>query len=315
MKAIKTIIAALVIMMGSLTANAQCMSITAVRNNARFLTDRMAYTLGISDPFLIDEIYRINYDYIWGVNSYLDDVAMGYYYDDYISVCSARDIALRTLLGNVVWNRVIGYSYFYRPIVFANRCWHFSIYDYDRHGRGHFFLSVPRPYNRGYEGGHFFRGMAPRDTRGNMIPPRGYRQDNGRYDRPGNVRYNNGRGNVREDINRGGSRVDNGRGRVDNNRGRVDNNRGRVDNNRGNSRADDNRSGGRIDNGRGNSRNDGGSRGNVSAPSRSSGFIMTRSDNNMRSSSRVSATRVSDNSGSRGGGNSRGGGVVHGGRR
>lgn len=308
MKAIKTIIAALVIMMGSLTANAQCMSITAVRNNARFLTDRMAYTLGISDPFLIDEIYRINYDYIWGVNSYLDDVAMGYYYDDYISVCSARDIALRTLLGNVVWNRVIGYSYFYRPIVFANRCWHFSIYDYDRHGRGHFFLSVPRPYNRGYEGGHFFRGMAPRDTRGNMIPPRGYRQDNGRYDRPGNVRYNNGRGNVREDINRGGSRVDNGRGR-------VDNNRGRVDNNRGNSRADDNRSGGRIDNGRGNSRYDGGSRGNVSAPSRSSGFIMTRSDNNMRSSSRVSATRVSDNSGSRGGGNSRGGGVVHGGRR
>lgn len=294
MKAIKTIIAALVIMMGSLTANAQCMSITAVRNNARFLTDRMAYTLGISDPFLIDEIYRINYDYIWGVNSYLDDVAMGYYYDDYISVCSARDIALRTLLGNVVWNRVIGYSYFYRPIVFANRCWHFSIYDYDRHGRGHFFLSVPRPYNRGYEGGHFFRGMAPRDTRGNMIPPRGYRQDNGRYDRPGNVRYNNGRGNVREDINRGGSR---------------------VDNNRGNSRADDNRSGRRIDNGRGNSRNDGGSRGNVSAPSRSSGFIMTRSDNNMRSSSRVSATRVSDNSGSRGGGNSRGGGVVHGGRR
>lgn len=308
MKAIKTIIAALVIMMGSLTANAQCMSITAVRNNARFLTDRMAYTLGISDPFLIDEIYRINYDYIWGVNSYLDDVAMGYYYDDYISVCSARDIALRTLLGNVVWNRVIGYSYFYRPIVFANRCWHFSIYDYDRHGRGHFFLSVPRPYNRGYEGGHFFRGMAPRDTRGNMIPPRGYRQDNGRYDRPGNVRYNNGRGNVREDINRGGSRVDNGRSR-------VDNNRGRVDNNRGNGRTYDNRSGGRIDNGRGNSRNDGGSRGNVSAPSRSSGFIMTRSDNNMRSSSRVSATRVSDNSGSRGGGNSRGGGVVHGGRR
>lgn len=276
MKAIKTIIAALVIMMGSLTANAQCMSITAVRNNARFLTDRMAYTLGISDPFLIDEIYRINYDYIWGVNSYLDDVAMGYYYDDYISVCSARDIALRTLLGNVVWNRVIGYSYFYRPIVFANRCWHFSIYDYDRHGRGHFFLSVPRPYNRGYEGGHFFRGMAPRDTRGNMIPPRGYRQDNGRYDRPRNVRFNNGRGNVREDINRGGSRIDNGRG---------------------------------------NSRNGGSSRGNVSAPSRSSGFIMTRSDNNMRSSSRVSATRVSDNSGSRGGGNSRGGGVVQGGRR
>src|SRR5574344_832800 len=116
MKALRTILAAVILFVGAITANAQSMSIAAMRSNARFLTDRMAYTLGIADPYLIDEMYRINYDYIWGVNDYLDDVAMGYYYDDYMSVVEARDIALRRLLGVSIWNRVINYNYFYRPI-------------------------------------------------------------------------------------------------------------------------------------------------------------------------------------------------------
>ena len=134
MKALRTTLAAVILFIGAMTVNAQSMSIAAMRSNARFLTDRMAYTLGISDPFVIDEIYRINYDYIWGVNEYLDDVALGYYYDDYMAVVAARDIALRNLLGTRLWNRVINYTYFYRPIVFANRGWRFSIYDYDRYG-------------------------------------------------------------------------------------------------------------------------------------------------------------------------------------
>ncbi|MBR1668849.1 MAG: hypothetical protein IJ693_11320 [Bacteroidaceae bacterium] len=169
MKALRTLLTAVVLLGGAMTMNAQRMSIVAMQSNARFLTDRMAYTLGINDPFLIDEIYRINYDYIWGVNEYLDDVALGYYYDDYMAVCAARDAALRNLLGVSIWNRVVGYSYFYRPIVFANRGWHFSIYDYDRYGARHFFFSAPRPIARGYAGGHFFHGMAPRG--GRMVAP------------------------------------------------------------------------------------------------------------------------------------------------
>lgn len=165
MKALRTILTAVVLLTGAMTMNAQRMSIVAMQNNARFLTDRMAYTLGISDPYLIDEIYRINYDYIWGVNDYLDDVALGYYYDDYMAVCAARDAALRNLLGYTIWNRLIGYNYFYRPIVFANRGWRFSIYDYDRYGIHHFYYHAPRPIARGYAGGHFFHGMAPRGGR------------------------------------------------------------------------------------------------------------------------------------------------------
>ena len=171
MKALRTTLAAVVLFIGAMTVNAQSMSIAAMRSNARFLTDRMAYTLGISDPFVIDEIYRINYDYIWGVNEYLDDVAVGYYYDDYMAVVTARDIALRNLLGVRLWNRVVNYSYFYRPIVFANRGWRFSIYDYDRYGVNRFYFHAPRPLVT-YTGGHFFHGMAPRrDNR--MAPPPG----------------------------------------------------------------------------------------------------------------------------------------------
>ena len=168
MKALRTTLAAVILFIGAMTVNAQSMSIAAMRSNARFLTDRMAYTLGISDPFVIDEIYRINYDYIWGVNEYLDDVALGYYYDDYMAVVAARDIALRNLLGTRLWNRVINYTYFYRPIVFANRGWRFSIYDYDRYGVNRYYYRAPRPLVT-YTGGHFFRGMAPRRDR--MAPP------------------------------------------------------------------------------------------------------------------------------------------------
>lgn len=172
MKALRTTFAAVVLFIGAMTVNAQSMSIAAMRSNARFLTDRMAYTLGISDPYLIDEIYRINYDYIWGVNEYLDDVALGYYYDDYMAVVTARDVALRNLLGVRLWNRVINYTYFYRPIVFANRAWRFSIYDYDRYGVNRYYYHAPRPLVT-YTGGHFFRGMAPNGAYRGAVPRRG----------------------------------------------------------------------------------------------------------------------------------------------
>ena len=190
MKALRTTLAAVILFVGAITVNAQSMSIAAMRSNARFLTDRMAYTLGINDPFLIDEIYRINYDYIWGVNEYLDDVALGYYYDDYMAVVAARDAALRNLLGVRLWNRIVNYSYFYRPIVFANHGWRFSIYDYDRYGVNRFYYHAPRPLVT-YTGGHFFRGMTPRRDR-MVAPPRDMGPRGGAVPRAGAPIPNNG---------------------------------------------------------------------------------------------------------------------------
>lgn len=171
MKTLRTTLTAVVLFIGALTANAQSMSITVMRDNARFLTDRMAFTLGIRDPYIIDEIYRINYDYIWGVNDYLDDVALGYYYDDYMAVVAARDAALRNLLGYRMWNRLAGYSYFHRPIVFVNNRWRFTVYDYDRYGVRHYHYGAPRPYGT-YVGGRIVRPMPPRTAVRRPAPPR-----------------------------------------------------------------------------------------------------------------------------------------------
>lgn len=215
MKVLRTILTAVILLIGTMTMNAQRMSYEAMSSNARFLTDRMAYTLGIRDPFIIDDIYRINYDYIYGVNNYLDEVALGYYYEDYNSILLARDYALRNLLGDLLWNRLIGYSYFHRPIVFANRGWHFSIYDYDHHGPHHFFYSAPRPFGSRYAGGHFFHGMAPRGGHpGGAMIGGGRRGDfhDDHYRPQGNMNMNNRpNGNMNNNRPNGNMNMNNGR--------------------------------------------------------------------------------------------------------
>ena len=163
MKTLKTTIAAMMIMLTSLAASAQPMSVYAMRNNARFLTDRMAYTLGLSAA-LIDDLYYINDDNICGVNDYLDAVALGYRYDDYMEIVYARDYALRRLLTERQWALLMTYDYFYRPIAFNNHRWSFSIYLHDRR-MDHFFYAPPRRFND-YRGGTVFSGMRRIDVPG-----------------------------------------------------------------------------------------------------------------------------------------------------
>ena len=158
MKNLKMIIATLALVVGTMTATAHPMSYSAMRNNARFLTDRMAYTLGLSTA-LLDDLYYINYDYICGVNDYLDDVALGYYYDDYMEVLRRRDFALQRRLTPAQWAALLTYDYFYRPISFVDRAWRFALYAFD-HRPNYYYYRVPRHFNS-YRGGHHFHGMRP----------------------------------------------------------------------------------------------------------------------------------------------------------
>ena len=211
MKTLKTTIAAMMIMLTSLAASAQPMSVYAMRNNARFLTDRMAYTLGLSVA-LIDDLYYINYDYICGVNDYLDAVALGYRYDDYMEIVYARDYALRRLLSERQWALLMTYDYFYRPIAFNKHRWSFSIYLHDRR-MDHFFYAPPRRFND-YRGGTVFGGMRRVDVPG-MRPgqPGGPMPGNPAPNgvRPGDVRP----GNVATPNNRlGDNRMGDMRGEV-----------------------------------------------------------------------------------------------------
>ena len=223
--------------------NAQPMSYAVMRDHARFLTDRMAFTLGLRAD-IIDLVYMINYDYIYGVNEYLDDMAYGYSYAEYDDILYHRDLALRRLFTAAQWARYMSYDYFYRPIVFANNGWRFSIYAYDtRHTYFHY--AMPRYYHE-YRGGRYFHPMRPAHRPHIVHPAPGRPHNNGVYggrrnDMPrggaghaprGNDNFRGGhQGGSHGGNNHGG--VNNNRGGVNNNHGGMNNNRGGVNNNRG----------------------------------------------------------------------------------
>ncbi len=212
MKTLRNLFAAFALFMVTGAMNAQPMSYDSMRHNARFLTDRMAYTLGLSLD-LLDDLYYINYDYICGVNDYLDDVALGYRYDDYYAVLAARDLALQALLTPYQWRRLMAIDYFYRPISFYSHRWRFGIYAYDHYNR--WYYSAPWGWDR-YRGGHFFGGMRPggghmanfrpghfgeHGRGGNFGPERGGHPENNRGGNP----VNNRGGNPSNNGNRNGT--------------------------------------------------------------------------------------------------------------
>lgn len=229
MKTLRIIIATMALAISALTMNAQPMSYYAMRDNARYLTDRMAYTLGLSAD-LLDDLYCINYDYICGVNDYLDDVALGYRYDDYMAVMAARDAALRRLLTLRQWQRLVNLDYYYRPISFAGRRWSFSIYLHEPY-RASFYFRPPVHY-ADYRGGRFFRGMPPRPD-GRPVPPpadprpgAGYHFEPTGPNRNGQRYYNRGnatpsRPEGNRDYNRGNATPARPEGNRDYNRGNA----------------------------------------------------------------------------------------------
>lgn len=311
MKAVKTFIVSMMLLV-STSAVAQPMSYDAMRNNARFLTDRMAYTLGISSLAIIDDLYRINFDYIYGINDYLDDIALGYRYDDYLAICAERDYALQMLLGNAIWSRLMGYDYFYRPVFFHNHRWHFGIYDY--FDRGHWYYSAPRYYHE-YRGGHFFGRMQP--NRGIGVRGPGMSGYRGGPERPNSYRggHDNRGGNNRGGYDRGPA----DRGNAD--RGNVE--RGNAD--RGGSFGSGSYGGRTESNVRSSSRGGsyGGSMGGGSRSSSSSSRTSTPTRSSSYGSGSSSSSRGGSYGGSVGGGSRSGGSVGgsagghggHGGRR
>lgn len=326
MKTLKTMIATIALMVCTLTATAQPMSYAAMRNNARFLTDRMAYTLGLSSA-LLDDLYYINFDYICGVNDYLDDVAMGYRYDDYMSVVYERDYALQRLLTPGQWAILMTYDYFYRPISFVNRAWRFAIYAFDRRPN-YFYYRTPRLYTS-YRGGRFFHGMRPAPHRnvsghrpGFRLEPHGGGGHPGNAHRPGgdnhrpsgDVNRPNG-DNHRPDMN---NRPSNGGNDHNNNNGNVNrpdnDNRpsgtvngrpsGSSDSSRGQISVSGNRGGRSESSVRGSSSSSRSSRSTRSSAGYSSSNSSTRSSSSV---SRGSSSSSRSSSATRGGASSRGG--------
>lgn len=129
----------------TIAASANAMSYEQAREEALFLTDKMAYELNLSDA-QYEAAYEINLDYLMGVTSQYD--VFGPYWE-------RRNLDLSYILFSWQWDLFRAASYFYRPLIWDAGYWHFSIYaryphrDYFYFGRPHFYVS--------YRGGHSWR--------------------------------------------------------------------------------------------------------------------------------------------------------------
>ena len=207
------------------------MSYEQARDRALFLTDKMAYELNLNDE-QYEAAYEVNLDYLMSISTY-DDLYGTYW--------TRRNMDLSYILFDWQYNAFCSAAYFYRPLVWTNGVWRFSIYV--RYPNRTFFYFGRPAFYATYYGGHSWHrnggrswyhgrtfgprpgesrfGMRDRYDRGDFRGQRGHdrRHDNGRYDR-----YDR--------------RNDNNSGRYDRNNRRDDNNSGRYD--RGNNRRDNN---------------------------------------------------------------------------
>ena len=124
---------------------ASAMSYSQAREQALFLTDKMAYELNLTDD-QYEAAYEINLDYLLSVNS--DDELYGDYW-------RWRNIDFSYVLLDWQYRMFCEAAYFYRPIYFSAGVWHFAIYARYPH-RDYFYFHRPTVYVS-YRGGHSWR--------------------------------------------------------------------------------------------------------------------------------------------------------------
>lgn len=126
-------------------ATGNAMSYEQARNEALFLTDKMAYELNLTED-QYEAVYEINLDYLMGVTSYDDVYALGW---------ERRNSDLAFVLFDWQLTAYRTASYFYRPLYWHGGYWHFGIYArYPR--RDNFYFGRPVFY-ASYRGGHSWR--------------------------------------------------------------------------------------------------------------------------------------------------------------
>ena len=130
------------------------MSMSKVRQHARFLTDRMAYELNLT-TMQYNDVYEVNYDFIDNVRHIMDDVTAGYpsAVDRYYDFLDFRNDDLRWILSASQYRRFMNVDYFYRPIYTTASEWLFRIYRV-YNDITHFYFGKPHHY-KSYKGEHY----------------------------------------------------------------------------------------------------------------------------------------------------------------
>lgn len=199
----------------TIAAAANAMSYEQARNEALFLTDKMAYELNLNDA-QYEAAYEINLDYLMGVTSY--DNVYGPYWE-------RRNLDLSYILYTWQWDLFRAATYFYRPLYWEAGHWHFGVYihyprrDYFYFGRPHFYAT--------YRGGHSWRHNGGRSW---------YEGRHGHYrtvthrDHHVGMRNSWDRGDYRNNGGRSSTRVTERNGRTPDVNRRIDNNHGSNNN-------------------------------------------------------------------------------------
>ncbi len=128
-------------MMMVLTITASAMSHTAAKNEALFLSDKMAYELNLTAA-QYEVVYEINLDYLMSLNGRGD--VLGIWWD-------RRNADLRYVLTAWQYDKYIGLSHFYRPVAWRAGSWTFAVYSH--YDRGHFYKARPKVFVT-YKGGN-----------------------------------------------------------------------------------------------------------------------------------------------------------------
>lgn len=141
----KRMIIALVAMFMMTFTTASAMSYEQARQQALFLTDKMAYELNLTED-QYEAAYEVNLDYLMSVDTY-DDLYGAYW--------RQRNMDLSYILLDWQYRTYLNATYFYRPLYWNAGYWHFGIYArYPR--RDYFYFGCPHFYVS-YRGGHSWR--------------------------------------------------------------------------------------------------------------------------------------------------------------
>lgn len=177
----KKLISILMLLM-AFTMSSNAMSYEQARQQALFLTDKMAYELNLTND-QYEAAYEINLDYLMSVNT-VDDLYGAYW--------RYRNLDMSYILLDWQYRAFCDAAYFYRPLYFNAGYWHFGIYARYPH-RDYFYFDRPTVYIS-YCGGHSWHTNRGRSWyHGRSYGPR--RGDNHFGMRDGFDRGDYGRGN------------------------------------------------------------------------------------------------------------------------
>lgn len=129
-------------MMMAMTITANAMSYRAARNEALFLSDKMAYELNLTDA-QYEAVYEINLDYLMSVNGYSD--AYGKWWN-------RRNNDLKYVLTAYQYEKYMKLNYFYRPLNWEKGAFTFLVYNHYKN-KNHFYKGNPKGYSN-YKGGN-----------------------------------------------------------------------------------------------------------------------------------------------------------------